>query len=255
MPFTVPPPCPVRARLVLALSLAALLGCATAHVSLHDALGSGPAESQPVDRREGVPSVLDAVLAGARATLGQSHPELDGRRIPTDCSGYIRGLYARAGIDLFAEGRPSDNGVRAIARWIERHGVLQRRGLAVAGDLVFFDNSYDRNGDRRLNDPLTHVGLVETVLPDGTLLIVHATNHGIVREPMNLARPHDSADADGRELNAWLRRKGAGDGPRTPHLMAELFAGFGRVFPGEEVARIETANGAPRGRAARRLAR
>jgi hypothetical protein len=171
----------------------------------------------------------EAVLAAARATIGQGDPQLDGRPVPTDCSGYIRAVYTRAGVDLFSEGQPSDNGVRAIVRFIERHGLRHRRNVAAAGDLVFFDNSYDRNGDRRLNDRFTHVGLVEEVLPDGTMLIIHASNHGIVREPMNLLKPHDATDANGRMINAPLRRKAAHDTTRTPRLMSELFAGFGRV--------------------------
>jgi peptidoglycan DL-endopeptidase CwlO len=124
-----------------------------------------------------------------------------------------------------------------MVRWVQRYGRLYRAQLGEPGDLVFFDNSYDRNGDGRVNDRLTHAGLVEQALPDGTLLIVHATNHGIVREPMNLFRPHETTDAAGRAINAPLRRKGAGDGPHTPHLMSELFAGFGSVFQRESLAR------------------
>ena len=195
-------------------------------------------------------------MAGARATLGQGDPELDGRRVPTDCSGYLRAVYARAGIDLFSEGHPSDNGVRAIVRFVERRGFIHRQKLPAAGDLVFFDNSYDRNGDHRLNDRLTHAGLVEQVLPDGTAMVVHATNHGIVREPMNLFHPHDLTDTEGRPINAFLRRKAAGDPPRAPRLMSELFAGFGHLFadPPATAARLQGGDG-PRGRAPRRRAR
>jgi len=134
-------------------------------------------------------------------------------------------------VDLFSEGLPSDNGVRAIVRWVERRGVLHRHKVPSAGDLVFFDNSYDRNGDGRLNDPFTHAGLVEQVLADGTVLIIHATNHGIVREPMNLFRPREEADPDGRPINAPLRRKTSRDPRHMPRLMSELFAGFGTVLP------------------------
>ena len=121
---------------------------------------SAPIASELREPPAGPPSALDAVLAAARATVGRSNPELDGRRIPTDCSGYVRGLYTRAGVDLFSESLPGDNGVRAILRWVERHGLFHRHRVPVPGDLVFFNNSYDRNGDGRLNDPLTHVGLV-----------------------------------------------------------------------------------------------
>src|SRR3954467_8471846 len=170
-------------------------------------------------------SALEAILAAARASLGKSHPQVDGQPISTECSGFVRDLYTRAGIDLFSEGQPSDGGVRAIARWVERHGGMTREKLPAPGDLAFFDNSYDRNGDGRLNDRLTHVGFVEGVLADGTVLVIHATNHGIVREPMNLLHPHETT------VNAPLRRRSANDAPATPHLMSELFAGFGRVLP------------------------
>jgi len=70
------------------------------------------------------------------ATLGQGHPRIDGERVPTDCSGYLHALFAGRCIDLFAEGRPSDNGVRAMVRFVERHGRLFRCPLAAPGDLV-----------------------------------------------------------------------------------------------------------------------
>ncbi len=202
-------------------------------------------------------SPIERVIAGAGETVGRGDPEIDGRRVPTDCSGYLRALYARAGVDLFSDGRSSDNGVRAIVRFVERRGGLFRARVPAAGDLVFFDNSYDRNGDGRLNDRFTHAGMVERVLPDGTAVIVHATNHGIVREPMNLLHPHDLTDAVGRPINSFLRRKSPGDPQRTPRLMSELFAGFGRVFEDGSVAAVQRRQGGnvPHGRTPRRAAR
>jgi len=221
-----------RARFALAAAVFLALGCTGRRVATSDFPAVTFATTPNPTERRGPSSAdaVEAVLAAARDTLGVSSPRLDGDAVPTDCSGYLHALYKRAHVDLFSEARPGDNGVRAIVRWVQRYGRLYRFQLAAPGDLVFFDNSYDRNGDRRLNDRLTHAGLVEQVLPDGTLLIVHATNHGIVREPMNLFRPHEATDASGRAINAPLRRKGTGDGPKTPHLMSELFAGFGRVF-------------------------
>jgi cell wall-associated NlpC family hydrolase len=227
-------PAPQRTRLALATSIAVALGCATPRDLRRDSGAAPSGTSAIAPAAASGPAVEDAiraVLEAARATLGQTSPEIQGRTLPTDCSGYLRGLYTLAGVDLFSEGRPSDNGVRAIVRWVERHGALHRRKVPAAGDLVFFDNSYDRNRDGRLNDPFTHAGLVEQVLADGTAMIIHATNHGIVREPMNLLRPHEDADADRRPINAPLRRKTARDPAHMPRLMSELFAGFGTVLP------------------------
>jgi hypothetical protein len=163
---------------------------------------------------------IDLVLAAARASVGK----------PTrDCSGFVEAMFERAGLDLRAEARPGDGGVRAFYRYVKRHGRWHTRKLPDPGDLVFFHNSYDRNRDGKLDDLFTHVGIVEEVGADGTLQIIHATNHGIVREPMNLLRPHETRDARGQPINASLRRKLAREPARTPHLMSELFAGFGTV--------------------------
>ena len=44
------------------------------------------------------------------------------------------------------------------------------------GDLVFLDETYDRNGDGRINalDTLTHIGIVEEVKSGGTFIMLHA---------------------------------------------------------------------------------
>src|SRR5207253_7821343 len=137
---------------------------------------------------------------------------------------------------------------QSIHRYLRRRGHLFRRSLPVPGDLAFFDNSYDRNRNHLLDDRLTHVGIVEEVFPDGTALILHATNHGIVREPMNLLHPHAASDADGRPINAVLRRRSASDTRRTPHLMAELFAGFGTIGEAPQVAPPAARRSSRRGR-------
>ncbi len=196
-------------RLALAIPIALAVGCVTGGDLRRDwgTPARGPSGAEPaVASGPSAEEAIQAVLAAARATLGQSKPEIEGRRLPTDCSGYLRGLYTLAGVDLFSEGLPSDNGVRAMVRWVERRGVLHRHKVP-------------------------HAGLVEQVLADGTVLIIHATNHGIVREPMNLFRPREEADPDGRVINAPLRRKTSRDPPRMPRLMSELFAGFGTVLP------------------------
>ncbi len=183
-----------------------------------------PADAPPVDP-------IQRMLSAARAGLGKR-----GGREGIDCSTFVRAAYSAAGVDLYAEASPRDNGVQAIRRYVRRHGRLHRRRQPAPGDLVFFDNSYDRNRNRLLDDRLTHVGIVEEVLPDGTALVLHSTNHGVVREPMNLRRPHASRGAGGEPINAVLRRRTSHDSPRTPRFMAELFAGFGTVFGAERPA-------------------
>jgi hypothetical protein len=251
------------ARALAAALLAVSAACATAKTSQQRA--SSAADRGPTapgssaderweartDRRPssgGEAPSLPAALAAARGAVGVENPEIGGKPAPRDCALFIGAVFAAGGVDLFADARDTDGGVRAVYRYVQRRGRLRPRRPPAAGDLVFFDNSYDRNGDGRANDRLTHMGLVDEVRPDGTVLVIHSTNHGIVREPMNLRRPHDVTNGSGERINAFLRRKR----PREParlahrHLMSELFAGFGSVLA------VETASAACPGGAGRR---
>jgi hypothetical protein len=97
-----------------------------------------------------------------------------------------------------------------------------------AGDLAFFHNTYDRNRDGRVNDPYSHVAIVEKV--EGTqLTLIHRGSKGIARIRMDVSRPSD------RERNSVLRVRRRDDPPGLRYLTGELCAGFGVVVPVEEM--------------------
>jgi hypothetical protein len=119
-----------------------------------------------------------------------------------------RAIYLAHGIDLF-EGGAADgkaNGVGLIYNHLRKHGQLHRGPVVQAGDLVFFDNTWDYNGDGLVNDPLTHVGIVERVESNGTIVFISRVAGAIER---------------------YMRRKHWRDGEQTPYLTGELFAAFG----------------------------
>ena len=94
------------------------------------------------------------------------------------------------------------------------------------GDLAFFHDTFDRDGDGRRGDRFTHVALVEAV--DGPrVVLIHRGSRGIQRLAMNLARRHDPAE------NGWLRKRRAGDPPGGRFLSGELFAAYGTAIPAE----------------------
>jgi peptidoglycan DL-endopeptidase CwlO len=216
---------PARLGVAALLACAGAAGCATTAPRERILLSSStPAIPERPSREpawQATPAgSIDLVLSAARASVGR----------PTqDCAGFVEALFARVGVNLLAEARPGDGGVLAFARYVKRHGRWHTRKQPAAGDLVFFHNSYDRNRDGKLDDLFTHVGIVDEVRADGTSQIIHSTNHGIVREPMNLLRPHEIRDEHGQFINASLRRKLPREPAHTPHLMSELFAGFGTV--------------------------
>ena len=199
------------------------------------------AEAAPAERAvTPAPEGVDRVLDEARAHLGKNTVRVGGKNFRYDCSGFVRGMYSALGVDVMSEpGDEDDNGVRLIHKYVARHGENHTRKLPQRGDIIFFDNTWDKNGNGKLDDPLTHVGLVEDVREDGTVLVIHRANRGIVRDPMNLLRPHDMKDEAGRELNAWLRPKGRKEPAGIPHTLAELWAGFGTVAAPRAVSGAE----------------
>ena len=159
--------------------------------------------------------VLMASLLGARlaeraeAAAGLASVRALSRNATDDCSGFVRVIYGREGVDLAAlPPQPGENGVSSIHRLARARKALRRTPRP--GDLVFFRNTYRRG--------LSHVGIVQSVR-GSQVAFVHRTRSGIVRSRLDLRRPR----APGR--NDVLR-----SGPR-PALTGELLAGFAAPEP------------------------
>jgi probable lipoprotein NlpC len=163
--------------------------------------------------------------------VGQSRVQIGGRNYNSDCSGFVRGVYASQRVDLYSGLGKLDggNGVGRIYTHVVEHGRIHYGPTVHPGDLVFFHNTWDFNGDGIPNDPLTHIGVVEKVEPDGTVLFVSSLSRGIERYRMNLQHPDIHKTADGRVFNDFLRRKRFSDGMGTHYLAGQLFAAFGTL--------------------------
>jgi len=207
------------------IAIVTLVGCATPPVERPRA--SAP-EARPCCRSvERAPS-RSAIVRTAAELVGATTLESNGRRIAYDCAGMTRAIFLKHGIDLYDGGasNPEANGVRLIHAHIRQQGTLHQGPVVHPGDLVFFDNTWDYNGDGKVNDPLTHVGIVERQEPDGTVIFISRVAGAIERYRMNLGLPHVHETADGRILNDYLRRKDVIDPANTGYLTGELFAQF-----------------------------
>jgi hypothetical protein len=176
------------------------------------------------------PGARQDAVAEAQRLVGRKRIEVNGKRFGDDCTGLVRAVFEPLGIDLLSRAQPGDNGVTAMWRFASAHGRVFHGGRPLPGDLVFFKDTYDVNRDGRIDDGLTHIGLVEDVEADGTVVVIHRVARGVVRYRMNLATPTQARGADGRKLNDWLRTEAPGARPR---LTAELFAGFATILPVE----------------------
>jgi hypothetical protein len=169
------------------------------------------------------------VVEAARGLLGRQRIEIAGRKYPNDCTGLVRAAYESVGINLLLDARPGDNGVTAIYRFATARGRIYTGGWPVAGDLVFFRDTYDKNHDGRHNDGLTHVAVVEKVDEDRTVWILHRVRRGVVRYRMNLVQPNQRTDPNtNRLINDYLRHSGPG---HRQVLTGQLFAAYATVLP------------------------
>ena len=174
------------------------------------------------------PPSRTAIVRTAAKLVGAKTIESNGRRVAYDCAGVTRAIFLKHGIDLYNGGSRDShaNGVRLIHAHIRQQGTFHQGPVVYPGDLVFFDNTWDYNGDGRVNDPLTHVGIVERQEADGTVIFISRVAGSVERYHMNLALPHVHKTADGRVLNDYLRRKDVVDPANTGYLAGELFAQF-----------------------------
>jgi hypothetical protein len=175
--------------------------------------------------------------------------QADAARPPPDGVTLVRGAYGEAGVTL-----PGAQGVHGLWRAVVEKGALKLRAPR-PGDIVFFRGTHDANRDGRLDDGLTHVGLVERVGRDGTVTFLHHFGGSVVRGRLNTEQASRRFDwEEGRVLNDVLR---PATFEQAPALAGELFAGYGSasVLTGmlapKEAQRTAARREAPRARVAR----
>jgi hypothetical protein len=198
---------------------------------------AGPRSGSAFSRPGKTSDVQQLLAEGARRVLGRRHLVVRGRRFPYDCTGAVLAIYWYAGIDLARDfDRYSGNGVMRLYQSLEKQNLLYSTPYPATGDVIFWDNTYDRNGDGAWNDALTHMGMVLHSRPDGTIHYVHLNrSRGIVIENMNLLEPNLSKKmirGQLRILNSPIRLKERGR-PHPPLWLAgQLYRvlGMGYLF-------------------------
>jgi hypothetical protein len=237
-------PCRPRTLLPsLLLAAAALLlmtmsGCRTIGIGRPDA-DAGPAAAaapgaEPEFRNAaGLNRLQNRLVEGAYFVRGKQQLRVNGRNFNNDCTGTVLAIYWYAGIDLAQPlSRYTGNGVSRLYQYLEDARVLMATRDPAAGDIIFWDNTYDRNGDSRPNDFLTHTGMVVGVEKDGTIHYVHHNyRKGVVFARMNLYSPDVyTEEVEGRPIivNSPMRMRGSPDYDKW--LASELTRNFGQAW-------------------------
>lgn len=182
--------------------------------------GTQPSAPGAAPVRHGIDGA--AVATAARSLVGVRELIEDDRRFNFDCSGTVLAAYHRAGIPLYSSFLSyRGSGV------VRLHSLSVSRGteFPAPGDIVFWSNTWDHNGNGRWDDPLTHAGIVTVADPErGDVRFVHHDERrGIVEDRMNLLHPADPT------RNAVLRAAGSPDHDGRIYA-GQLFIGAGRPY-------------------------
>jgi hypothetical protein len=184
------------------------------------------------DREDERRQRVNRVLMRARKFLGKRTIFIDGRAFRWDCAHYLTMAFWRE-FDIlgYAGGPRTRSGVRRIWYFAKRRGAIHFRRVPEAGDLIFFHQTYDANGNRRADDFFTHVAVVEKVDEDGTVTYMDRAINGIARRRMNLFHPdHVRHPRTRKVVNSNVRPRRRWDEKGAKYLAGQLFAGFATVL-------------------------
>jgi hypothetical protein len=185
------------------------------------------AARRPEGGDAGYRATLQRVIEAGRTLVGQTAVVIGDVTGRADCSGFVVAVFISEGVTL---GDPHASDTGELYATLVREGTIHQDPIPRRGDLVFFSNTYDRDGDGRLDDDLTHVGFVDSVDDDGTTRFLHYMGGAVRLGRLNLTRRDEHADPEtGAILNDYLRRRSADDPEGIPYLASQLFVGFGRV--------------------------
>jgi uncharacterized protein YfaT (DUF1175 family) len=165
------------------------------------------------------------VLEAAQVVRQRNQSLGAGKWFNRDCSGTVNAIFAEAGFPLAKQLNATyKNGMNGTANLHVISKVISYNDIE-PGDLVFFDDTYDRNGNGISDDVLTHVGIVTKYnRSSGIVTFIHYNTwmNEIVEQELNLREPSS------RESNITLRWPSKND-QQTKRYAGELIHSFGRI--------------------------
>lgn len=204
-------------------------------------LVTGDALTTPREDEQQYKAVKVKLLSGAEAVLGTKPMNINGKKFNMDCIGTVLAIYYYAGIDLTRDfHKYSGNGVSILYKILQEQNLTYDTKHPRPGDIIFFDNTWDANGDGKWNDPLTHVGMVVKAEENGNLEYIHYNySKGNVYAKMSLTNPDTySQIIDGCTviINDAMRMKVAGKPRPSKWLSSHLYKIFakGYLLKGED---------------------
>lgn len=160
-------------------------------------------------------------------------PSVGSQSFTSDCIGFVRYVYYQAGLDLAQAYGQGDRGVNSLYQGLSERKFLFTENLPQPGDLVFFDNTYDVNRNGSWDDPLSHIGIVESVGKHDTINYIHFSSKGVNRYQLNLKYPNTYAfrtkTGDTLVINSYLRIDRGEGFKKRKYISANFFREFAHI--------------------------
>jgi len=156
--------------------------------------------------------------------------------IATDCSYFVRAAYWEGSnhtLDLFAESISTHSidpkiatGVTLISSYFKQKYRYQTRNPRI-GDVIIFDNTYDKNQNQARDDYYTHTGIATGIRNDQTIEFIHGNiGRTIQRGYINFNFRNDSVKNQ-KQVNSFIRPRYSWDKDISASLASHLVRAFG----------------------------
>lgn|GEM_PF-5102384 len=195
---------------------------------LPDRLALATTDAAPPSDIEPEPGALSLAIRSRHPSLVDDARALIGKTL--EPGEFLGALVETTTVSSAVAERAEANPVRDLFVRLRRQKKTFEEGTPRVGDLVFFHNTRDLNGDNRNNDWYTTVGVVSKLDDDGTVIFIGPGPRDVQEMRLNLGRPRTRRDEKRQAvLNDYVRPKRLSDPSVTQYLAGELFAGFGRL--------------------------
>ncbi len=174
----------------------------------------------PADQHAGAPA-NEKSASGSSSGGEESDTPVDDSA-PALAADYVWSVYQLNGVTFSQKARRS---IPTLFRECKERGKIYHSSRPAVGDIVFYHNTDDHNGDGRNNDWYTHAAIVESHGDGGRITLLGYRGEEVERFVMDLESPDAAKTRHGEVANAQLRPKRAGDAPFTQYLAGQLFAG------------------------------
>lgn len=164
------------------------------------------------------------------------------RVYPNDCSGMVRAVFSSVGIDVMERAHEFGqnlNGVQIIYKSYKEKAWSDFKRKPRPGDLIIFNNTYDKNKNGLWDDLFTHISVVTGVETNGTVAYIHHVSRGIQRYRLNLDKNGIYKEGENK-YNDFLRVRPSSDKNKKKYLADNLFFCFIDILGSRPAQKEET---------------